>query len=193
VDLLADGYGRSLRWALGHRVVIVATALLSLVLMVLSYRGLEQDFLPQEDKGRMFCMVVTPNGSTSEFTDRQLRKAEKIIGGLPEVSSFGAIVAPGFGGGPGQASYGILFVTFKDKRERRRSVQEIVYGPGGVADRFYDEVEGGLAMASLPKAIEVSNGSSFELILQNQDLSVLSKTAQDLANKIRGMNSLRNV
>jgi multidrug efflux pump len=62
-----------------------------------------------------------------------------------------------------------------------------------VAERFFNEVEGGLAMANLPKAIEVSFGSSFELILQNQDLQALSKTAQDLANKIRGLDKLRNV
>jgi multidrug efflux pump len=189
---LANGYGRSLRWALGHRVMVALVALGSFALMVLSYRGLEQDFLPQEDKGRMFCMVVTPNGSTSEFTDRQLHKAERIVAALPEVISYGAIVAPGFGG-QGQANFGIIFVTLKDRHDRRRSVQDIVYGPGGVAERFFDEVEGGLAMVNLPKAIEVSFGQSFELILQNQDLAALSKTAQDLANKIRAMDNLRNV
>lgn len=189
---LAGSYGKGLRLALKHRVLVLLIALGSFALMVISYHALEQDFLPQEDKGRMFCMVVTPNGSTSEFTDRQLKKAEKIVAAIPEVTSYGAIVAPGFGG-QGQSSFGILFVTFKDKHERKRSVQDIVYGPGGVSDRFYDEVEGGLAMANLPKAIEVSFGSSFELILQNQDLNALSKTAQDIANKIRGMNTLRNV
>ena len=47
--------------------------------MLFAYKGLEQDFLPLEDKSRMFCIVFTPNGSTSEFTDRQLQKAEKIV------------------------------------------------------------------------------------------------------------------
>jgi multidrug efflux pump subunit AcrB len=46
-----------------------------MVAMFFAYKGLEQDFLPLEDKSRMFCMVFTPNGSTSEFTDRQLQKA----------------------------------------------------------------------------------------------------------------------
>jgi hydrophobe/amphiphile efflux-1 (HAE1) family protein len=189
---LAGAYGSTLRWALRHRGLILLVAVVSLGLMVLAYRGLEKDFLPQEDKGRMFCMVITPNGSTSEYTDRQLRKAERIVASVPEVVSYGAIVAPSFGGA-GQASFGVLFVTFKDKHERRRSVQEIVYGPGGVAERFHNEVEGGLAMANLPKAIEVSFGASFELILQNQDLDALSREAQAMANRVRGLNTLRNV
>ncbi|MBI4664258.1 MAG: efflux RND transporter permease subunit [Verrucomicrobia bacterium] len=192
-DGLADAYGRLLKGALRHRPSVVLVALGAVALMIVAYRALEQDFLPQEDKSRMFCMVMTPNGSTSEFTDRQLHKAERIVGALPEVSSYGAMVAPGFAG-PGQANFGIVFVTFKDKGERRRSVQQIVYGPGGVSQRFFAEVEGGLAIANLPKAIEVSfRDSPFELILQNQDLNALNRVAQDFANKIRGMNNLRNV
>lgn len=191
-DALASGYGRGLRWSLRHRPSVLFVAAGSFVLMVVAYRGLEQDFLPQEDKSRMFCMIITPNGSTSEYTDRQVRKAERIIGSLPEVTSYGAIVAPGFGG-VGQASFGILFVSFKDKHQRDRSVQDIVYGPNGVSDRFFNEVEGALGIVNLPKAIEVSFGQPFELILQNQDLNALSGTAQHLANQIRGLNTLRNV
>jgi hydrophobe/amphiphile efflux-1 (HAE1) family protein len=195
---LADTYVRGLRVALHHRVLVLGIAVGTLAVMVAAYLGLEQDFLPLEDKSRMFCMVITPNGSTSEFTDRQLQKAERIVAGLPEVKTYGAMVAPGFAG-PGQANFGVVFVTFKDRSERERSVQEIVHGPGGVAQRFFNEVEGGLAIANLPKAIEVSfRDSPFELILQNQDLNALSATVQDLANKIRAMTKdgqpfLRNV
>ncbi|MBI2929100.1 MAG: efflux RND transporter permease subunit [Verrucomicrobia bacterium] len=190
---LADTYGRGLRLALHHRVLMLGVTLATLGVMVAAYVGLEQDFLPLEDKSRMFCMIITPTGSTSEFTDRQLQKAERIVAAIPEVINYGAMVAPGFAG-PGQANFGVVFVTFCDRSQRERSVQQIVHGPGGVSQRFFSEVEGGLAIANLPKAIEVSfRDSPFELILQNQDLNALSKTAQDLANKIRGMNSLRNV
>ena len=53
--------------------------------MVIAYRQLEQDFLPQEDKSRMFAMVLTPNGSTSEYTDRQLKKAEAIVASIKTI------------------------------------------------------------------------------------------------------------
>ena len=180
-------YLSGLRWALDHKTVMVGITAGTIALLVLAYRGLEQDFLPQEDKGRLFAIVLTPNGSTSEFTDRQLRKAEEIIGKMPEVWSYGAIVAPGFSG-PGQASFGIVFVTFKEREDRERSVQEIVNGPGGLAMRLMQEVEGGLAIANLPKSIETSfNSSPFELVLQNQDLKALSTTADGVANRLRGL------
>jgi multidrug efflux pump len=190
---LANFYGRSLRVVLHHRILMLVITLGIMIAMGFAYVGLEKDFLPLEDKSRMFCIVLTPNGSTSEFTDRQLQKAEKIVESVPEVASFGAMVAPGFAG-PGQANFGVIFVRFVDKSERNRSVQEIVHGPGGVAQRFWNEVEGAIAIPNLPKAIEISfRDSPFELILQHQDLDALNTISQEIANKIRAMNNLRNV
>jgi multidrug efflux pump subunit AcrB len=135
----------------------------------------------------------TPNGSTSEFTDRQLRKMEKFISAVPEVDKYACIVAPGFNG-PGQANVGILFVTFKDKADRDRSTQQIVNGPGGVRMQFTTGVEGGFAIPQLPKAIETRfGGAPFELILQNQDLDALAKGAEDIANKLRASTNLQAV
>ncbi len=197
-DWLSSTYGCGLRWALHHRIFMLVVTVGTMVIMFFAYKGLEQDFLPLEDKSRMFCIVFTPNGSTSEFTDRQLQKAEKIVAAVPEVDSYGAMVAPGFAG-PGQANMGVIFVRFKDRSERKRSVQEIVHGPGGVAQRFFMEVEGGFAIPNLPKAIEVNfRDSPFELILQNQDLNALNKVSQELANKLRALTKdgqpyLRNV
>src|ERR1041385_645413 len=103
------------------------------------------------------------------------------------------MVAPGFNG-PGQANLGVIFVRFKPLGERKRSVQDIVLGTDGVQQRFIGEVEGAISIANLPTAIEVSfRQSKFELILQNQDLDVLNREAQPLADKIRGMNNLRSV
>jgi len=195
---IASFYGRGLRAALHHRILMLMVTVGTIVMMLFAYKALERDFLPLEDKGRMFCIVFTPNGSTSEFTDRQLQKAEKIIASVPEVETFGAMVAPPFSG-PGQPNLGVIFVRFKDHSQRKRSVQEIVHGPGGVAQRFFMEVEGGFAIPNLPKAIEVNfRDSPFELILQNQDLDVLNKTSQAIADKLRAMSKngqpfLRNV
>ncbi len=188
---LAAAYARGLKWSLRHRVVMVLVTSATLGAMVLLYRGLEQDFVPEEDRSRLFCFMLTPNGSTSEFTDRQLRKMEKFIAAVPEVDKYACMVAPGFSG-PGQANVGILFVTFKDKADRKRSTQEIVKGPGGLSMQFASGVEGGLAIPQLPKAIETRfGGAPFELILQNQDLDALAKGASDIANSLRANTNLQ--
>lgn len=186
-DRMTRFYLAGLRWSLAHRPMIVVITLASVLAMVVSYRALEKDFLPQEDKSRLFGMILTPNGSTSEFTDRQLRKAEAILAEVPEIETYGGMVAPGFSG-PGQASFGVVFIRFKDRSERERSVREIVLGPAGLQQRMMREVEGGLVILNLPKAIEVSfRDAPFELILLGTDLDQLAQVSGQVANRLRGM------
>ncbi|MBI3417242.1 MAG: efflux RND transporter permease subunit [Verrucomicrobia bacterium] len=183
-------YRGMLTWSLRHRVIMVLITLGTLALMVVSYLALEKEFLPDEDKGRVFCFVVCPEGATSEYTDRMLHKMEKLVAATPEVQSYAAIVAPGMQG-PGQANQGIMFITLKD--ERKRNVQQIVNDPGGLRSQFMGQVEGAMAMPNLPKAIGRSFGAPFELILQNQDLDALNKTANDIANKLRKAGFMQTV
>ena len=183
-------YGRLLRWSLVHRFVVVLAGVASLILMVLLYRVLEKEFLPEEDKGRLLCFVVAPEGSTPEYTDRMVRNMETMLKGVPEVEAFGTVVAPGFSG-PGQANSGIVFVRFKEKR--KKNVQEIVNGPGGLRSRFFNDVEGAIAIAQIPKAIGRGFGSPFQLVIQAQDLEGLSRYSAELANKLRQTDYLQNV
>ncbi|MBM3845158.1 MAG: efflux RND transporter permease subunit [Verrucomicrobia bacterium] len=191
MDAIAASYGRTLVVALRWRFGVVLLAVGSFALMVLAYRGLEKDFLPDEDKGRLFCMMFTPNGSTSEFTDRQLRKMEKIVGGLSEVRTYASMVAPGFNG-PGEANMGLIFVTLSDD-PKRKNVVDLVEGPGGLQGRFMQEVEGAIAIPSIPKAIGGGFSAPFELIVQHSELEVLGKAAEAVANKLRTMSNLTSV
>jgi len=154
------------------------------------YATLEGDFLPEEDKGRLFCFVVAPEGSTPDYTDSMLREMEGILASTPEIDLYGAIVAAGFGG-PGQGNSGIVFVKLKDERDR--SVQEIVGGPGGLRARFFKEVEGAIAIPNIPKAIDRSFSSPFQLVIQGNDLSKLNDAAKGLVNKLRASGFLLNV
>ena len=138
--------------------------------MALAYAGLEKEFLPEEDKGRLLAFVVGPQGSTVEYTDRMMREMEQLLGSFPEVLSFGAIVAPGMSG-PGEANNGILFVRLKDEREK--SVQQLVNGPQGLRAQFFNNIEGAIAIAQIPKAIDRSFNSAFQLVIQSDDLEAL--------------------
>jgi multidrug efflux pump len=177
-------YRRALRWSLAHRLAVLLLALTTCALMVVAYHALDQEFLPEEDKGRIFCFVIAPEGATSEYTDRMLRQMEKIVSATPEVERYSAIVAPGYQG-PGRANIGVMFMTLKERRDRH--VQEIVNGPEGLRTKFLRDVEGALAIPNIPKAIGRGGGAPFQLILQNQDLAALNQTAVDMANQLRQM------
>ena len=68
-------------------------------------------------------MAIAPEGSTSEYTDRMVRKMEEIMSEIPEVDGYFTAVALPFNG-PGESNLGVMFARFKDERDR--SVQDIV-------------------------------------------------------------------
>ena len=187
---LGRAYARTLAYALAHRGQVLLVALGTLALVAVSFRALEKEFIPEEDKGRMFSVLFTPEGSTAEYTDRMLRKMEGFIAATPETETYAAIVAPAFGG-PGQANLGVAFVSFKDDRER--SYQEIVDGPGGLRFKFLGGVEGGLAIIQPQKAIGRSFGAPLQLVLQSDNLDALNRFAQQFATSLRGSGFLINV
>ncbi|MEQ2007176.1 MAG: efflux RND transporter permease subunit [Limisphaerales bacterium] len=154
---------------------------------------LEGEFLPEEDKGRLLCFVFAPEGSTSEYTDRQVREMENILKETPEVQAFGAVIAFSMTGAPGQANSAIVFVRLKDAKERTRSVRDIVNGPAGLRMKFFNEVEGAIAVPNIPKAIGRGFGAPFQLVIQAQDLDALNSHVTGLLGKLRSEGYLVNV
>jgi multidrug efflux pump len=185
-----NGYRRLLQWSLVHRFVIVIATVGSLVLMVVTYRHLEQEFLPDEDRGLLLCILSAPEGATTEYTLRMMEEVEGILKGTPEVRLFGGIVAPGFSG-PGQPNNAIFFIHFN--HDRKRSVQDIVNAPDGLRNKLFTQIEGALAFPSLPKAFSRGINAPFNLVIQAQDLDELDKYTTQLVNKLRGQTWLQNV
>jgi multidrug efflux pump len=184
-------YQRALRWSLGHRVVVIVIALASLWATFEAFRRLEGEFLPEEDKSRLLCFVFTPEGSTVEYTDAQVRKMEAILSETPEVEVYGSVTAFAMAG-PGLANNAIVFVKLKDKSQRRRNIQEIVHGPDGLRGKFWNDIPGAIAVPNIPKAIGRGFGAPFQLVLQAQDLDELNRYTTDVLNKLRGLPFLVN-
>jgi multidrug efflux pump len=188
-------YKRILEWTLGlsllgRIVTLLAAGGGTLLIMGWLFLVLEKEFLPEEDKGRLLCFVVAPEGSTVEYTDRMTREMEEILRKTPEIESYGSVVAFGRAG-PGSANNAIVFVRLKE--DRTKSIQEIVHAPGGLRTQFFDQIEGAIALPNIPKAIGRSFTSPFQLVIQGQDLSALDRYANQLATKLRQSGYLLNV
>ncbi len=189
-DALSEAYAAVLRRVLRHRLAMLGVGVGALAAMVWAYRGLDKEFLPEEDRGMFLCFVVAPEGSTAEYTDRMMRQMEGMLEQVPEIRSRGVIVAPPFSG-PGAANQGIAFVRLHPERDRR--VQDIVNGPGGLRLQLMAGVEGALVIPNIPKPISRGFGAPFSLVLQNDDLDQLNATAQRVANRLRTNGFLVNV
>ena len=171
-DRIADRYDRALGWVLRHRLAVMVIGGLSVLLSGYFFLHLDQEFLPEEDKGRMLTIGITPEGSTPEYTDRMVRQVEEIFLATPEIDMFFAAVALPFNG-PGDATQAFIFTRFIEGD--RPHVRDLVGGPNGIRSKLFSQVEGGLFFPILPKAVDAGIGQPFELILQHPDLDTLNQ------------------
>lgn len=189
-DALARRYERGLRWSLRHRYIMILLVAGSLWLSWYCFANLETEFLPDEDKGWVLGLSITPQGSTPEYTDRMVRQMEEIITSVPETAGYFSAVALPFNG-PGDATVGIMYGTFKEGD--RPHLSDLVGGPAGLGARFFGEVEGAISFPVTPKAVDVGFGQSYQLIITHPNLETLAAYTAELMGRMQKEGFLANV
>jgi len=182
---LATRYGRGLRWALGHRVIIGAAAVVTILLAVLLYGfGLKREFIPAEDRGYFITYVIAPEGASLAYTDEYQRRVEEIIGRTKDVEGYFSVI--GFRG----VNFGVVFTRLTDWSERKRGVQAII---NEVQPQFF-MVQGVFAFAQNPPAIGGGFGSPVQFVVQNPDFDKLQQAMGSFygrASQIKGLANLQ--
>jgi multidrug efflux pump len=118
-------YHRSLRFVVHHRIAAFAVAISLFVFSVYLFRGLPRELVPTEDRSIAFGIVIAPEGSTLEYTDRYMTQLEQILLARPEHE--GLFTATGLGfGGPGRVTNGFVFFRMKPRDQREKTQQEVV-------------------------------------------------------------------
>ncbi len=168
-------YTRLLAWAVKHKVVVVLLALTSLAMTWGFLRVLPREFLPDEDKGYVLMLMFAPEGATSEYTDRAVRQAETIAESYPETEAYFSAVALARGA-PGEPDFGIMFIKLKEGDRRSALALARPGAPGSMFTRLFGEIQGGQAVAMLPKSTAL--GEQFQLVLLGPDLEKLEATGR---------------
>jgi multidrug efflux pump len=124
-DGLNKVYDRSVRFALSHRLLTMASAVVVLILAYFLFRMLPSELVPVEDRGFGFGIVIAPEGATIEYTDQYVKEIEKILLNLPEHE--GLFTATGLGfEGPGSVTNSFIFLNLKSRDDREKSQQQII-------------------------------------------------------------------
>ncbi len=122
-DAIDRLYRRSLGWALEHRGVVLAAAVLAFLTAIPISDRLPRELAPQQDEGRFLIGIRTPLGSSIDYTETKLREVEQIAFRYPEVvTEFGVI---GLGSAQ-QVNQATVVARMKPRAERKRSQQEIL-------------------------------------------------------------------
>lgn len=133
-------YERSLRLALKARPLIVLAGLIAAVGSYFLLNSLESELAPFEDRSDFVAMLIAPEGSSPEYTTRQVNTMDEIIREIPEVKTSFMVTSPGVAR-PAPVNIGVGFITLTDYAERTRSQFDITKAiapkllalPGGLA------------------------------------------------------------
>jgi HAE1 family hydrophobic/amphiphilic exporter-1 len=121
-EKLADRYPSLLKWALGHRLIVMGSAVGSIVIAGLIYPHLGFTWLPDVDGGEFNVQVRTPPGSSLAYTVDKSQEVSAFLRSLPEVEFTYTTIGGGFRGTPNN---GQIYVRLVDKNKRSRSQEEI--------------------------------------------------------------------
>jgi multidrug efflux pump len=165
-------YERTLRFAMRKKGLMLAGAAAAVVASVGVFRLLPSELVPIEDRGIAFGIVIAPEGSTLDYTDKYMREVENRLLSLPERRSLFSATGLGFGG-PGRVTNGFVFLALKPQSERRKSQQQIVQElfPKLIS------IPGVLAFVINPPSLGGSFSSSpVEYVLQGDSYEQLSQS-----------------
>lgn len=112
---LAVGYHSALEKALKYKWLVIIAAMAFFAASLFLLGPIRKEFLPPQDQSMFMARLQTPVGSSITLTDDRFRKAEEWIATRPEISGYFSIIG-GFGGG--EVNTGVLFLTFKDPKDR---------------------------------------------------------------------------
>jgi multidrug efflux pump len=178
---LATTYASGLRWALQRRWWVVGGAAGTTALAGLLFASLQREFIPPEDRGFIFSIVLAPEGASLEYTDQYLRQAEEILGRTKDIEGYFSVI--GFAG----VNTGFIFVRLTDWDARDRTVEDVI---GEIQPQFFG-ILGAMAFANNPPAIGF--GSPVQYVVQHPDFNVLVQTMDTMVKRARQIPGLVNV
>ncbi len=121
---MVRGYRGTLSWTLRHRWVIFIVFFATLGAMVWLFNQLKSELSPEEDRSLFLAFVITPEGSSMQYTDNYMHAVEEMTKNVPEIETMFAVVAPGLDR-PNPVNLGVAFTVLKPWSERTRTQQQI--------------------------------------------------------------------
>jgi CzcA family heavy metal efflux pump len=130
--LIKRFYLSILKWSLGHRLLVIASAVILLVSATLGYvffgKGVE--FFPQTEPRRAYVNIKAPEGTNLDTSDKLVAQIEKIVAQYDDIryviSNIGAVGGDPFSQGGTGTHISRVVLDFKDFHDRSRPSSEII-------------------------------------------------------------------
>jgi multidrug efflux pump len=187
-------YKRMVIWMMRHQWAAYTAMGVSIVLIVVIFKGLKSELAPLEDRSRFRVILTAPEGTSYDAMDRYVDNVIQLI--MDSVRDNErrvvlSVTAPTFSGS-GSVNSGFINTRLTDPGQRTRSQQEIVNMLNGSMQQF----SFGRAFATQEQTIAVQRGGSAQpvaFVLQNIDFDKLAKAVPRFEAMARGSKVLQSV
>jgi len=181
---LSNGYQTLLGWALQHQIKTVLIAFSTFVLAMVLLGGVGKEFTPKADFSETQINFYTPVGSSLEVTEMRAKQIDAALHEFPEVRHTVATINSGQALGK---IYGSLYVRLQDRKERKRSVAELVTPMRERLDRIP-----GITVTNIG-ATDLGGSKSITFSVQGPDLGELERLSRQILSKLRDIPGLVDV
>jgi len=185
-------YGRTLRWTMRHRGLMLTGSSVVLVLIAVTYVVVPHGFIPRQDTGVVFANTRAPEGVTFEQLESRQRLVEAIVRKHPDVESVMSTAGQGFGGQTGD-NLGRLIVRLKPRDQRESTADEII---SQLRRSFAGGAQGLRVFMSNPPSIRIGGligNADYQVVVQGSDPKLVYPAAQEFENRLREAGFLRDI
>ena len=175
-ETLSRAYQALLAWALVHRIKTVLAALGTFVLAIVLLGSVGKEFIPKVDFSETQINFYTPVGSSLELTEARAKQIDAALRSMPEVRHTVTTINSGFAAGK---IYGSIYVRLVDRKDRQRSVTDLVLPMRERLDRVP-----GITVTNIG-ATDIGGSKGISFSLQGPDLGVLGRITGQVLPRLR--------
>ncbi len=192
---IVDGaYGKALRWALRHRLMMVGVCFLVVLSTGPIAKKLGVNLVPRDDQSEINVSFITKEGFTLGETDKLIREIEGRLSQLPGVVHYFTVIGVNNGAaakGQGDVTRGSIYLRLKELNQRLYSQFDVMKRARQILADYPDL----RSAVSDVAAIQATGQDTrlFQLSLTGPDLRKLEQYASTLKNKLRQVPGLVDV
>jgi hydrophobic/amphiphilic exporter-1 (mainly G- bacteria), HAE1 family len=191
-DGMRDFYGSTLRWTIRHPALMLLGSVVFLFLIVVIYKMVPQGFIPRQDTGVIFSNTRGPEGITFAELERRQKAVVDVVRKHRDVDAVQSSAGQGTGGVIGD-NIGRLVIRLKPRKERKLGADQVIQE---LRRSFAGGAQGMRVFMSNPPSINIGGligNADYQMVVQGSDLKPLYTAAQELEEKLRESDYLREV
>lgn len=187
-------YGRSLRWALRHRLIMMGICVLVVLSTVPIAGRLGVNLVPRDDQSEFQVSFITPEGYTLERTDQVITEIERRLTALPGVTHRFTVIGENNGNagkGQGDVTRGSIYFRIKDLEERAYSQFQVQQRAREILQEYPD-----LRTAVADVSVIGGRGQdsrTFQVSIQGPEIDKLAEYSEAFVQRLRQIPGLVDV